>query len=104
MLSSSRLFGVVCNKLCASVGFVPKVVFESDSPSVVQSIVSSGMGIAFWPEYSWGNLYKNDIVLLPISSPICQRELIMELLERPHQSHYAEKFFEFLLGQYRGTI
>lgn len=100
MLSTSRLFGVVCNKLCASVGFVPRVVFESDSPAVVQSIVSSGIGIAFWPEYSWGEVNTADIILLPISNPICQRELIMELFHRPLQSHHAESFYEFLLKQY----
>ena len=100
MLSTSRLFGVVCNKLCASVGFVPRVVFESDSPAVVQSIVSSGIGIAFWPEYSWGEVNTADIILLPISNPICQRELIMELFHRPLQSHHAENFYEFLLKQY----
>jgi len=100
MLSTSRLFGVVCNKLCAAVGFVPRVIFESDSPAVVQNIVGSGIGIAFWPEYSWGEVNATDVKLLPISNPICQRELIMELFHRPFQSPYAESFYEFLLKQY----
>lgn len=100
MLSSYRLFGVVCNKFCASVGFSPRVVFESDSPAAVQDIVSSGIGIAFWPEYSWGAVKSKDVVLLPISEPICQRELIMDLYQRPVRSAYAEDFYEFLLEQY----
>ena len=101
MLSTSRLFGVVCNKFCSSVGFVPKVVFESDSPAAVQNIVSTGMGIAFWPEYSWGALKNDRVVLLPISNPICQRELIIELFDRPVRSAYAEDFYEYLLTRHQ---
>ena len=101
MLSTSRLFGVVCNKFCSSVGFVPKVIFESDSPAAVQNIVSTGIGVAFWPEYSWGAVKNTNIRLLPISNPICQRELIIELFHRPVQSPYAEDFYEFLLECYQ---
>jgi len=99
MLSTRRLFGVVCNKFCASVGFVPNVIFESDSPAAVQKIVSAGIGIAFWPEYSWGDVSGHDITLLPISFPVCQRELIFELYRRSVCSVYAEDFYEYLLGQ-----
>lgn len=100
MLSSSRLFGVVCNKFCSSVGFIPKVLFESDSPAAVKNIVSTGTGIAFWPEFSWGKVKNKDVVLLPIENPICQREIIIELYERLPKSKYAEDFYEFLLRRY----
>lgn len=100
MLSNARLFGVVCNKFCSSVGFIPNVLFESDSPAAVQNIVSLGAGISFWPEYSWGKVKNEDVVLLPISNPVCQRELIMELYDRLPTSEYAEDFYEFLLHRY----
>lgn len=97
MLSSSRLFGVVCNKFCSTAGFVPKVLFESDSPVAVQNIVSTGTGIAFWPEYSWGTVKNKNVVLLPISNPVCKREIIIELYQRFPKSEYAEDFYEYLL-------
>lgn len=97
MLSSSRLFGVVCNKFCSTAGFVPKVLFESDSPVAVKNIVSTGTGIAFWPEYSWGTVKNKNVVLLPISNPICKREIIIELYQRFPKSEYAENFYEYLL-------
>lgn len=97
MLSSSRLFGVVCNKFCSSAGFTPKVLFESDSPVAVQNIVSTGTGIAFWPEHSWGTIKNKDVSLLPITNPVCKRELIVELYDRKPKSEYAEKFYEYLL-------
>ena len=99
LLSSSRLFGAICNKFCSIAGFLPKILFESDSPVAVQNIISMGSGIAFWPEYSWGKINNENIVLLPISTPVCQRDLIIELHARVPESEYAEDFYEYLLQQ-----
>ena len=99
MLSSSRLFGIICNKFCSAAGFLPKILFESDSPAAVQNIISTGTGVAFWPEYSWGRVNNKNVVLLPISFPLCQRELIIELHNRLPASQYAEDFFKHLIQQ-----
>lgn len=97
MLSNTRLFGVICNKFCSIAGFYPKILFESDSPTAVQNIISMGAGIAFWPEYSWGKLHNKNLALVSISEPVCQRDLIVELHERHPNSIYAEDFYNFLL-------
>ena len=99
MLTNSRLFGVICNQFCSMAGFYPKVLFESDSPGAVQNIIGTGTGVAFWPEYSWGSLAVEDVVLLPITEPVCKRELIIELHKRALSSQYAEDFFDFLVDQ-----
>lgn len=99
LLSSSRLFGIICNKFCSVAGFYPKILFESDSPTAVQNIISTGTGIAFWPEYSWGKIKNKNVTLLPISYPICQRDLIIELHGRLPKSEYAEEFYKYLLQQ-----
>lgn len=96
MLSSSRLFGIICEKFCNAAGFYPKILFESDSPSAVQNIISTGTGVAFWPEYSWGTVNNDNVKLLPIAEPICKRELIIELFEQTPSSIYAEEFYDFL--------
>ncbi len=97
MLSNTRLFGVICNKFCSIAGFYPKILFESDSPVAVQNIISTGAGIAFWPEHSWGKLNNKNVTLIPISYPICQRDLIIELHSRLPKSAYAEDFYHYLL-------
>ena len=102
MLSGSRLFGVICNQLCSKAGFSPKIMFESDSPSAVQNIISTGAGIAFWPEYSWGKLTSDNVKLLPVTAPDCRRELITELYDTGKQSQYAEDFYEFLINEFSG--
>lgn len=99
MFSNSRLFGIICNKFCSVAGFTPKILFESDSPVAVQNIISTGTGVAFWPEYSWGKIKNKNVVLLPIADPLCQRELIIELYSRTPKSEYAEDFYEYLLKQ-----
>lgn len=99
MLSSSRQFGIICNKFCAAAGFIPKTLFESDSPSAVQKIISTGTGVAFWPEYSWGKAEDENVVLLPIAHPICRRELIIELHARANQSSHAEGFYRHLIRE-----
>lgn len=96
MLSSSRLFGIICEKFCNAASFYPKIMFESDSPSAVQNIISTGTGVAFWPEYSWGKVNNENVKLLSISEPVCVRELIFELFEQSSKSLYAEEFFDFL--------
>ena len=97
MLSNTRLFGVICNKYCSIAGFLPKILFESDSPVAVQNIISMGAGIAFWPEYSWGKLNNKNVTLIPILYPTCQRDLIIELHSRLPKSIYAEDFYRYLL-------
>lgn len=97
MLSSKRLFGAICNKYCSIAGFTPKILFESDSPIAVQNIISMGAGIAFWPEFSWGRLQNKNLTLLEIATPICERDLIVELYNRQPKSRYAEDFYHFLI-------
>lgn len=99
MLSNARPFGVICNRFCSIAGFSPKILFESDSPSAVQNIISMGVGVAFWPEHSWGKINNKSVVLIPISNPICQRDLIIELHDRLPKSAYAEDFYKYLLSK-----
>ena len=97
-LSGSRLFRVVCDKLCESVGFIPKIIFESDSPATVKNIIKTGMGIGFWPEFSWSEFPVNDINLIPITNPICQRELIIGLHTNAFTPEIVSDFYRFLLN------
>ena len=96
-LAGSRLFRSVCDKFCAYAGFKPHNSFESDSPVAVRNIIGASAGVGFWPEFSWGHV-SSDVVLLPISDPVCQRELVLGLHESPISSAVAEEFYDFLLG------
>lgn len=97
-LSGSRLFRVVCDKFCESVGFVPNIIFESDSPATVKNIIKSGMGIGFWPEFSWSEFPVNDINLIQIENPTCYRELIIGYHTNIFTSNVSKDFYYFLLN------
>ena len=99
MLSNTRLFGAICSRYCSVAGFYPKVIFESDSPTAVQNIISMGAGIAFWPEYSWGKLHNENLKLVTVTEPVCERDLVVEQYERQPRSLYAEDFYNFLINK-----
>ncbi|MBE7041449.1 MAG: LysR family transcriptional regulator [Ruminococcaceae bacterium] len=96
-LSGSKLFRAVCDTFCESVGFVPNIIFESDSPATVKNIIKAGAGVGFWPEFSWSEFPTEDINLIPIANPICQRELIIGLHMNQFTPPVVTEFYSFLL-------
>ncbi len=95
-LAGSRLFRVLCDKFCAYAGFQPQISFESDSPLAVHNVIGASAGVGFWPEYSWGKT-SADVVLLPISKPLCERDLIFGLHKNALSSDAALDFYEYLV-------
>lgn len=95
-LAGSRQFRRVCDGFCAQAGFQPKTVFESDSIVAVRNIISAHVGLAFWPQYSWGKA-SADVKLLPITKPECKRELVLGLHENPVHSAVAIDFYDYLV-------
>lgn len=95
-LAGSRPFRSVCDRFCAYAGFKPHISFESDSPMAVHNVIGASAGVGFWPEYSWGKV-SADVALLPISDPVCQRELVLGLHVNPVSSTVAPDFYEFLI-------
>lgn len=95
-LAGSRLFRLLCDGFCAHAGFKPQITFESDSPTAVRNIIGAHAGIGFWPAYSWGKT-SNDVLLLPISEPICKRELIIGLHESTLKNAVVQDFYDYLI-------
>lgn len=65
-LSSSSGFTRFTKDLCTSIGFEPRISFESDNPSVVRKMIGLGLGVGFWPERSWGQTRGEGVELLPL--------------------------------------
>ena len=96
-IAGSRPFSTICDKMCEKVGYKPQATFESDSPQAVQHIIGAEVGVGFWPEYSWGKIKSNDVVLVPILDKDCNRELIIELCDVASKSEHAEKFYIYFI-------
>ena len=96
-LAGSRCFHTVCDGFFIRAGFKPRISFESDSLAAVKNVISASAGVGFWPEYSWGEA-SADVKLLPISKPVCRRELVIGLHKNSVPSTVASDFYEHLLA------
>lgn len=97
-LSGSRRFRPLCDAYCEYAGFKPRVTFESDSLIAVKNLIAAGVGVAFWPEFSWGKITHKNIKVLDIVKPDMKREIILYLTSRKN-SGISEKFFDFLVAE-----
>ncbi len=100
-LAGTKEFRSICDKFCAKEGFIPRVVFESDSPSTVQNLVASGCGVGFWPKYSWGSFHNTHSArLLSIKKPLCMRDLVLSYNCNKTDNSEVECFFHFLVDYF----
>ena len=95
-LLGSRQLRLICDKFCQHAGFQPKIIFESDNPATVRDMIAANMGIGFWPQFSWGQINNDNIRLLTITDPICQRDLLLTLKRNKGNCEHVEDFFLFL--------
>lgn len=95
-LAGSKSLRIICDRFCMHAGFKPNVVFESDSPEAVKNLISVGVGIGFWPQYTWGRLDNENMKTISISSPLCQRDIIVSVNHESSASLQVKEFFDFL--------
>lgn len=88
-LAGSRTFRQVCDALCARHGFRPAVSLESDNPAVVRKMIALGLGIGFWPAWSWGPLKGEGVELRHLAAPDFQRTIVVSCCSDEGASFYA---------------
>ncbi len=97
-LLGSREFRYICDRFCQHAGFTPKIIFESDNPAAVKNMIAANMGIGFWPEFTWGSIENEQVRLLKIEEPVCQRDIIINYNRNKTDSRNVIDFYEFLTG------
>ena len=95
-LLGSREFRYICDRFCQHAGFTPKINFESDNPSAIKNMIAANMGIGFWPEFTWGSIENENVRLLKIEQPVCQRDIIIHYNRNKTDSRNVTDFYEFL--------
>ena len=95
-LLGSRGFRYICDRFCQHAGFTPKIIFESDNPAAVKNMIAANMGIGFWPEFTWGSAESENVRLLKIAEPVCQRDIIINYNRNKTDNRNVVEFFEFL--------
>ena len=96
-LFGSKQFRYICDQFCKFSGFEPKIIFESDNASDVKNMIAANLGIGFWPEFTWGAIDSNNVKLLEIEEPICQRDIIISYNMNKVDNGNVIDFFQYLI-------
>lgn len=92
----------IVNYYCRLSGFVPDIVFESDSPATMRNLIHLGLGIAFIPKQTWPDLEDHSIRLLPIHNVSCKRCINLHWSTRRHLTQTALEFKDYLIDYFSG--
>ncbi|MBP1561844.1 MAG: LysR family transcriptional regulator [Oscillospiraceae bacterium] len=95
-LAGSKGLRSICDRFCMHAGFKPDVIFESDSTSAVKNLIAASIGVGFWPQYTWEETDESKIALIPVSDPVCRRDIIIQLHGGSDVHEEAVRYFEFL--------
>ena len=98
-LAGHRKFRNLCDQFCLEEGFMPKVIFESDNPTSVRNLIEAGMGIGFWPEYTWQDAGEG-VVLLSLHEEKFHRHFQIHMV---NENLMVEDFYIFLVHYFDGV-
>ena len=91
------------DKFFHEVGFIPNTEYECDTLYLLKCMVSEGLGVAIWPEITWGDerfRKFNRIALKEIDMPKMYRSLYLIRQKDKKLSPIAEKFGEFIIDYF----
>ncbi|MBK5253048.1 MAG: LysR family transcriptional regulator [Peptostreptococcaceae bacterium] len=81
---------------CRESGFKPNIVFESDNTTSVRNFIEAGLGVGFWPSFTWGGRKSEKFKLLPISYPRCYRNIVIKKKRNKVNNDTVDKFYDYL--------
>lgn len=97
-LYGSKHLSTICDEFCSRVGFKTNVSFVSDNTTAVKDAIAGGVGVGFWPEFSWGRMDHRKVRLLEITDGELKRDIVVRLLKNKQDNARVEQFFAFLCG------
>ncbi len=104
-LAGNRPIRRICNSYFSEADFTPHIIFESDTTESVRNLIAAGLGIGFWPQYSWGPLPSDwgledphpPIRLLPIADQVCRRKIVLTCSPQGRENPIVMEFCQFLI-------
>lgn len=93
-LDSSIRYKQICDYYCHRANINPKIAFKSDNPQAVRDLISAGLGVGFWPQYSWGEVNEENVKLLRIDDFACARYIYFEDLTKG-KNEAVQQFIEY---------
>ena len=96
-------FSRLCEEFCHMADISPEIIFKSDNPASVRDLIGAGLGVAFWPAYSWGRLTSDKVRLLHINDIVCRRTIVLSKNPDITIGSPQDDFYRFIL-EYTATI
>ena len=100
-LYGSKQLRSIFNEYCERIRFKTHITFESDNALAVKDAIASGIGVGFWPEFSWGRVNNRRIRLLKITDAEFKRDIVITLRKNKQDNSRSERFYQFLTGLLR---
>ncbi len=95
-LLGSRQFRNICDLCCSKAGFTPNIIFESDNLAAVKNMIAAGLGVGFWPEFTWGHIEHDNVLLLKIDGLPLRRAIIFSHNKNKADNRHVKDFYDFL--------
>lgn len=89
-------------KICASLGFSPRIALQSDDPFYIRKCIELGLGICFVPEFSWQGQFSDNIKLLHIGN--YTRDVYLYRRSRELEPWYVNEFCNILISEYTNEV
>ena len=83
-------------QICNTLGFRPNVTIRTDDPYYLRKYLEMGLGVAFFPEYSWANLAPDGVRLVDIGAP--SRNIYM-FTPKNREKTQTQKFFADIITE-----
>ncbi len=103
-LAPSKLLRQIYNRFWEAAGITPHIIFESDYAESVRNLISAGLGIGFWPQYSWEPPSTAAITLLPIRRPLCRRSITLTVNSPGERNPMVADFSSFLVNYVQSQL
>ncbi|GGF98196.1 LysR family transcriptional regulator [Paenibacillus albidus] len=100
-LKTGKQLRETTDSLCYTAGFTPRIIYESDEPSMVRSLVRSGLGVSFIPSVTWGGSQGSSVILISIEEPVSTRTIEISWYTNRYMTSVAKKFKGFVQDYYK---
>ena len=102
-LAGTKQLRSICNEFCENLGIRTDISFESDNTSAIKDAVAAGIGVCFWPEFTWGRVERRKIKLLRITDAQFKRDVLVTLRKNKTDNRPTEDFYRFLVTTFART-
>lgn len=82
-------------KVCQSIGFTPRAVFEAQDIVPLKGLVATGLGITLIPEMTLMDSLSHDPVKVPIIEPEVRRNVGIIISKERRRSLAKRLFYDF---------